>query len=54
MLESKQTTPAEELESIARRGPRGAIILCAIAVAVVIGIWFAFYFFAFLPGGFTR
>jgi uncharacterized membrane protein SpoIIM required for sporulation len=47
-------TPAEDLESVARRGPRGAIVLCAIAVAVVIGIWFAFYFVAFLPRGFTQ
>lgn len=54
MFESKPTSPAEDFETIARRGPGGALTLCAIAVAIVIGIWFAFYFFAFLPRGFTR
>jgi hypothetical protein len=54
VLESKPSTPAEESSSIAARAPRGAIILSAIAVAVVIGIWFVFYFMAFLPRGFTR
>ena len=54
MLESRTTAPAEDFETIARRGPRGALVLCTIAVTVVIAIWFAFYFFAFLPRGFTR
>lgn len=54
MFESKPPAPAEDFETIARRGPRGAIALCAIAVALVFAMWFAFYFFAFLPRGFTR
>ncbi len=49
MLESKPPTTAEDFASFAERAPRGAVILSAIAVAVVIGIWFAFYFMAFLP-----
>ena len=54
MFESKPPPSAEDIETSASRGPRGAIALCAIAVALVIAIWFAFYLFAFLPRGFTR
>jgi hypothetical protein len=54
MFESKPPPSAEDVETIASRGPRGAIALCAIAVALVIAIWFAFYLFAFRPRGFTR
>ena len=54
MLESKPPVPPEDFEDVARHGPWGALTLCAIAVAIVIGIWFAFYFFAFLPRGLIR
>jgi len=54
MFESIPTNPTEEIETIALRTPRGAIALCAIAVTIVIAIWFAFYFLAFLPRGFTQ
>jgi hypothetical protein len=54
MLEEPPAGSPEDVESIARRGPRGALAVCVIAVAVVIAIWFAFYFFAFLPRGFTQ
>ena len=54
MLEDNPASPPESIESIARRGPKGAVIVCAIAVAVVVAIWFAFYFFAYLPRGFTQ
>lgn len=54
MLVSPSTPAHEELERIASRGPTGALALCAVAVAIVAGIWFAFYLFAFLPRGFLR
>ena len=54
MFESKPPAPAEDFDTIARRGPLGAIVLCGIAVALVIAMWFAFYLFAFLPRGFTQ
>jgi hypothetical protein len=54
MLESRPAEVTEDFATIARRGPRGALALCSIAVAIVIGLWFAFYFLAFLPRGFTR
>ena len=31
--------------------PKGSAIVAGTAVAIVIAIWFAFYFFAFLPRG---
>jgi hypothetical protein len=32
-----------------RRGPIGALAVASIAVAFVLIIWFAFYFFAYVP-----
>jgi hypothetical protein len=37
------------VERIAQSGGRGALALVAIATAVVIGTWLAFYLFVFLP-----
>jgi hypothetical protein len=54
MLESTPAGPTEDPEDIARKGPTGALLLCGIAVAVVVVIWFAFYFLAFLPRGIIR
>src|SRR5262249_45372642 len=31
--------------------PRGSVVVAGTAVAIVVAIWFAFYFFAFLPRG---
>jgi hypothetical protein len=42
---------AEAVEHIVRSGPRGAIAVAGIATAIVIGLWFAFYFLVFLPRG---
>ena len=36
---------------IVRAGAAGAVLLAAIATAVVIALWFAFYFMVFLPRG---
>lgn len=44
-------TEDERLAQILAQGPKGAIVVAVAAVAVVIGIWFAFYLFAFLPRG---
>jgi hypothetical protein len=32
-----------------RRGPRGAVVVASIGVACVLIIWYAFYFFAYMP-----
>ncbi|GGF20619.1 hypothetical protein GCM10011611_28300 [Aliidongia dinghuensis] len=49
------TSPAETedaaIERIVRAGPSGAIALAGISTAIVILLWFAFYFIVFLPRG---
>ncbi|SAL60002.1 hypothetical protein AWB71_03338 [Caballeronia peredens] len=40
-----------KLDAIVKRGPAGAIALAGISTAIVIGMWFIFYFAVFLPRG---
>lgn len=42
---------AERIDEIVRRGPGGALVVAGISVAIVIALWFAFYFLVFLPRG---
>jgi hypothetical protein len=39
------------IDEIVRSGPHGAIVVAGIATAIVIALWFAFYFMVFLPRG---
>jgi hypothetical protein len=39
------------IDEIVRSGPQGAIAVAGIATAIVIALWFAFYFMVFLPRG---
>jgi hypothetical protein len=39
----------QAVDAIVRAGPRGGIAVAAVATAIVIGLWFAFYFLVFLP-----
>jgi hypothetical protein len=41
----------DNIDEIVRSGPRGAIAVAGIATAIVIALWFAFYFMVFLPRG---
>ncbi|MBN3817460.1 hypothetical protein G3N57_12950 [Paraburkholderia sp. Se-20369] len=41
----------ERVDEIVRRGPHGALALAGTATAIVIALWFAFYFLVFLPRG---
>ncbi|SIT36108.1 conserved hypothetical protein [Paraburkholderia ribeironis] len=41
----------DEVERVVAAGPQGAIALAGVAAVIVTAIWFAFYFFAFLPRG---
>jgi len=41
----------EEVQRIAAAGPRGALVLAGLSVAVVLAIWVAFYLLIFLPRG---
>ncbi len=49
------TEPAETgdaaVESAMRSGAHGAILVAGLAVAIVIGLWFAFYLMVFVPRG---
>src|SRR5471032_437130 len=49
MTDSEQEDAA--VDEIVRDGPHGAIAVAGIATAIVIGLWFAFYFLVFLPRG---
>jgi len=40
-----------EIDEIVRSGPHGAIAVAGVATAIVIALWFAFYFLVFLPRG---
>jgi hypothetical protein len=39
------------VDEIVMNGPGGALVLAGIATAIVIGLWFLFYFVVFLPRG---
>jgi len=41
----------EEVDAIVRRGPAGAFAIAGIATAIVVAIYFAFYFVVYLPRG---
>jgi hypothetical protein len=41
----------ERVEEIVSRGPSGAFALAGIATIVVVALYFAFYFFVYLPRG---
>jgi hypothetical protein len=40
-----------EVDEIVSRGPGGAFAVAGIATAIVVAIYFAFYFFVYLPRG---
>lgn len=40
-----------KIDEIVRSGPQGAVAVAGIATAIVIALWFAFYFMVFLPRG---
>jgi hypothetical protein len=56
MIISQETPSSPETEDarideIVRSGPKGAVVVAGIATAIVIALWFAFYFLVFLPRG---
>jgi hypothetical protein len=48
---SSPETEDARIDEIVRAGPKGAVVVAGIATAVVIALWFAFYFMVFLPRG---
>ena len=51
--DSPSSPEAEDarIDQIVRSGPKGAVVVAGIATAIVIALWFAFYFMVFLPRG---
>ena len=43
-----------QVDAIVSRGPAGAFAVAGVATAIVIALYFAFYFFVYLPRGFTQ
>jgi hypothetical protein len=41
----------DQIDEIVKRGPSGAFAVAGIATAIVVAIYFAFYFFVYLPRG---
>ena len=50
-MAAADTREQRRLDDVVEAGPSGAFAVAGIAVAVVIGLWFAFYFFVYLPRG---
>jgi hypothetical protein len=51
--EPPSSTEADDarIDEIVRSGPSGAVAVAGIATAIVIALWFVFYFVVFLPRG---
>jgi hypothetical protein len=54
MIVSQDIPPQAEandarIDEIVRSGPGGAVAVAGIATAIVVALWFAFYFMIFLP-----
>ena len=41
----------ERVDEIVSRGPSGTFAVAGVATAIVVAIYFAFYFFVYLPRG---
>jgi len=41
----------DEVDEIVSRGPSGTFAVAGIATAIVVALYFAFYFFVYLPRG---
>jgi hypothetical protein len=39
----------DSIDAIVRAGPRGALAVAGLATAIVVALWFAFYWLVFLP-----
>ena len=46
-----EETEAAQVDEIVSRGPAGAFAVAGIATAIVVAIYFAFYFLVYLPRG---
>ena len=46
-----ETAEDRRVDEIVRRGPAGAFAVAGVATAIVVAIYFIFYFVAYLPRG---
>lgn len=53
-LEVQDTADDAAVNAIVGRGPAGAFAVAGIATAIVVALYFAFYFFAYLPRGMVQ
>jgi hypothetical protein len=51
MAEPESNAEDERVDEIVRRGPAGAFAVAGIATAIVVLLYFAFYFVIYLPRG---
>lgn len=49
--EDPAASEESRVEDVLRSGPRGALAVAGIATFIVAVLWFAFYFFVFVPRG---
>jgi hypothetical protein len=47
----REQATSDSVEEIVGRGPAGAFAVAGIATAIVVAMYFAFYFFVYLPRG---
>lgn len=50
-MSEPSTTEDAAVDEIVSRGPSGAFAVAGVATAIVVAIYFAFYFLAYLPRG---
>ena len=51
LANAKELDDQLAVAQIVARGPRGALLLAALSVGMVVALWVAFYLFVFLPRG---
>jgi hypothetical protein len=47
--EQSSASETDSIDAIVSAGPGGALAVAAIATAIVVALWFAFYLMVFLP-----
>ena len=51
MFDESKPADDDAVDEIVSRGPSGAFAVAGVATVIVVAIYFAFYFFAYLPRG---
>jgi hypothetical protein len=50
-MTEERSSEQERVEEIVRRGPAGTFAVAGVATALVVAMYFAFYFLVYLPRG---